>query len=559
MKSLTRYVIAAALLICSAGFCGRAQSQTRTPKKGSVAGKVTIKGKPAAGIFVSMRTSDSGSPYEPSYKATTDQEGKYRVTDVPVGSYQVYVVAPAFVIANIQGTRELVVLGEGESVEGIDFALVRGGVITGKVTDADGRPAIEQRVNLLGAETEPNQRLSVNVYSGVQTDDRGVYRMFGLTAGHYRVAAGQSDEGYYMNNAGRPSFKQSFYTEAADSSDASKASVIEVTEGSETANADITLGRPGQTFAASGRIVDGENGQPIAGARFGLQYISDERTNSFVGANSTTNSKGEFKVENLPAGKYGIFLVAEPNSDFRSDLVAFEIVDQDISGVLVKSTKGAASLAGSIVLENTDDKAVLAKLSQLRIQAFVQNPGGARPPNMGHTTTINADGSFRLGGLEPGIMFFSLGAPDRSLVKGFTISRVERDGVVEPRGLEIKNGDQITGVRLVLSYGNATVRGVVKFEDGPLPAGAHVYIRLTKDGETRPNMQSMQPPQVDSRGHFIIQGIPGGLYYFETNIFVPGVVTRPRPPVKQQVNVLDGVVTDVTITLDNPKPALTPP
>ena len=178
---------------------------------------------------------------------------------------------------------------------------------------------------------------------------------------------------------------------------------------------------------------------------------------------------------------------------------------------------------------------------------------------MGHTTTINADGSFRLSGLEPGTLNFSLGAQDRSLPKGFTISRVERDGVVEPRSIEIKSGDQITGVRLVISYGNATVRGVVKFADGALPAGARVYIRMTKDGETRPNMQSMQSPQVDARGHFIIQGIPSGLYYFETSIFMPGVVSRPRPPVKQQVNVLDGVVTEVTITLDNPKPDSTPP
>ena len=213
MKSLTRYVIAAALLICSAGFCERAQSQTKTPKKGSVAGKVTIKGKAAPGIVVGMRTSDYGSPYEPSYKATTDQDGKYRITDVPAGSYQVYPVAPAFVISDINNGRETVVLSEGENVEGIDFALVRGGVITGKVTDADGRPAIEQRVNLLAADSVPNQRGSVNVFSGVQTDDRGIYRMFGLAAGRYKVAAGQGDDDSFMNDRNRPSFKQSFYTE----------------------------------------------------------------------------------------------------------------------------------------------------------------------------------------------------------------------------------------------------------------------------------------------------------------------------------------------------------
>ncbi len=558
MKSLTRYAIAAALLICSAGFCERARSQTKTPKKGSVAGKVTIKGKPASGIVVGLRISEYGSPYEAPLKATSDQDGKYRVNDVPAGSYQVYPIAPAFVNSNTQSTRELVILSEGESVEGIDFALVRGGGITGKVTDADGRPAIEQQVSLFSAETAPNQRGSVNVFGGVQTDDRGIYRMFGLAAGRYKVAAGQSDENYFMNNTGRPSFKISFYSDASDTADAAKATVVEVTEGGEAANIDITLGRAAQTFAASGNIVD-ESGQPIPGARFGMQHVIDERRNSFVSPNSISNSKGEFRVENLTPGKYAIFLAAQPASDLRSDGVAFEIVDQDVNGLLVKSKKGSASLAGSIVLDNTDDKAVFAKLIQLRIGAFVQKSGGALSPNMGHTTTISADGSFRLSGLEPGTLNFSLTAQDRNLIKGFILSRIEKDGVVEPRGIEIKEGDQITGVRLMVSYGNATVRGVVKFQDAPLPEGARVYIRITKDGETRPDLQSVQSPQVDSRGHFIIQRIPSGLYYFETNIFVPGDFGRARSPAKQQVTVLEGVVTEVTITLDNPKPDSTPP
>ena len=31
----------------------------------------------------------------------------------------------------------------GESTEGVDFALTEGGVITGRVTDAEGRPVVE--------------------------------------------------------------------------------------------------------------------------------------------------------------------------------------------------------------------------------------------------------------------------------------------------------------------------------------------------------------------------------------------------------------------------------
>ena len=47
----------------------------------------------------------------------------------------------------------MIVVAAGESVDGIDFALVGGGVITGRVTDSDGRPLIEERLNLIPADS----------------------------------------------------------------------------------------------------------------------------------------------------------------------------------------------------------------------------------------------------------------------------------------------------------------------------------------------------------------------------------------------------------------------
>jgi hypothetical protein len=556
MKTLTRHLVVA-LMVCSAGLCARAQSQTKTPKKGSVAGKVTIKGKAVPGVVVGMRPSDFASQYDPSYKAVTDQDGKYRVSDVPAGSYQIFTVAPALVNTDIQG-REIVVLSEGESVEGIDFALVRGGVITGKVTDAEGRPAVEQQVSLIGVgpDQPPNQRLQPNVLSSVQTDDRGIYRMFGLRAGRYKLAVGRENDSSFIVSTGRPAIKQTFYTDADDATDAAKATVVELAEGSEAANIDIAMGRTQQTFAASGRVVDGETGQPIPGARFGLQQLIGDQRASYSGVPSTSNSKGEFRLENMPPGKYAVFLAAQPDTELRSDPTVFEVVDQDVSDLLVKTTKGGASVSGNIVLANTEDRTAFDRLMQLRIQGYVQKvSGGAVGPNYGHYATINADGSFRLSGLEPGSLYFSLGAQDRSFMKGFTISRIERDGVVEPRTIEIKNGDQISGVRLVISYGNSIVRGVIKVENGELPTGARFSIRVTKEGETNTNRQ---PPQVDSRGHFIIEGLPGGLYYFEASVYIPNSVTGLRRPLRQQVNVVDGASTEVTLTVDMTPPTPSP-
>ena len=543
MRSLTRYSASLALVLCCTASSSFAQ--TPAPKKspgGVIAGKVTIKGKVAPGIVVGVRVGQPMNPFEPTFRGTTDQEGKYRISDVPAGSYEVAPVAPAFVIFDSANPRgQAIVLTEGESVDGIDFALVRGGVITGKVTDAEGRPVVEQRVSLNLADQQPNQRATVYSFSGTQTDDRGIYRMFGLAAGRYKVSVGQSGDNFFMAGSGRQSYKQTFHPDATD---VSKATVIEVTEGSEATNIDISLGRVNQTFAASGRVIN-ESGQPVGNVSFGLQLMIDAQRRAFVGTNATANSNGDFKVEGLMPGKYAISIVPQQGSDLRADAVTFEVIDQDVTDLLIKSSLGV-SVGGTIVLENTDDKALFSKLIQLNVQAYVQTE--KQQGGMMHTAAINADGSFVIKGLEAGTAFILLGATiDRTLLKGFTVTRIERDGIIQARGLEIKNGDQISGVRMVVSYGNATVHGVVNVENGTLSPDARLFVRVNKAGETRPNLPA---PQVDARGHFMIEGMPAGTYDFSVTVISAQTPGTRLPTARQQVSVADGVVTDVVITLD---------
>jgi hypothetical protein len=557
MSNLTRYVFGLALILGYLGYYSVAQSQTKPIKKtltGTVSGRVTIKGKGAPGVVVGLRTGESTSQPGPLFKATTDQDGKYRIIDVPAGNYQVGPIAPAFVISDAPtyGSRGRgLVITEGEAIDGLDFALLRGGVITGKVTDAEGRALIDEPINLFRVDPI-NQRGSAfsfapTGFQGFQTDDRGIYRIFGVPAGRYKV--GQSEDSFFRSiEEGLPSYKQTFHP---DVTDLAKATVIELAEGAEATNIDITVGRPMQSFAARGKVVDGDTGQPVTSVRLGLEMMIDEQ-NSFIPATVASNSLGEFRIGNLTPGKYSVVILPQQESALRADAVAFEVTDQDVTGLLVKTSKGA-SLAGTVVLEGADDKTALTKLGQLRVQAYVQREG----LNSGfvQSAPINADGSFRVGGLGSGIANLSLGAQDRSLLKGFGISRIERDGIVQARTLEIRSGEQITGVRVVVSYGTAIIRGVVKFENGSLPSGAQVVVRLMKPGETSSEM-NMRPSQVDSRGHFVIEGVAAGSYELNVSAYIPGLRNR-EPSARQQINVTDGVVTEVTVTLDlnqNPGP-----
>ena len=553
MSFSARYLPAVLLTILSLPTLLWAQAVPKQPTKaprGSISGRVTIKEKAAEGVVVSLRRSEQMNPFEVALRATTDQDGFYRIANVPPGNYEVTPSAPAFVPADLREIRaKTVLVGEDENIENINFALVRGGVITGKVTDADGRPVIQQQVNIFRAEAvEPQQgqqRLrQAYPNAGGQTDDRGVYRVFGLMPGRYKVAAGRGDEFVNQPFGGvqRSTYQQVFHPDVTDQA---KATVIEVGEGTEAKDVDIALGRALQTFTVSGRVVD-EKGSPVPNVRLGLQRNMGQR-GEFVNTFPTTNSQGDFVVEGLIPSKYGITLMPNQNGGLRVETVTFDIIDQDVSGLTLKLVPGA-SVSGVVVVEG-DNKAAIAKFPELRLGAYVMNPTGGGGIGSSASSPIAPDGGFLVQGLPGGILNFNVGglnSPYQS--RGFVISRLERDGVPMQRGIEIKEGEQLTGVRVVLAYGTAKLRGVVNLDNGVLPNGARFFIRVFKSGQILTNFR---PPEVDARGHFLIENLPAGVY--EVQAGVTGLPQMPPPTVKREFSVQDGVTTDITITIEVPQ------
>ena len=539
--------IISALLLCCAGFCERANSQTaKTDSKATISGKITLKGKPAPGVVVGMHLSEP-TQFDPTFKATTDQDGKYRIAEVPQGKYVIAPVAPAFVIANVDNLGgQSVIVNEGENIEWIDFDLIRGGVITGKITDAEGHPIVEERVNLLSA--DPRSGSSYHLRGSFQTDDRGIYRIFGIRPGRYKVSAGQESV-YGGVGRGRRTLPITFHPDARE---AAQAAVIEVGEGTEATKIDITIGRTLQGFAVSGRIVEGETGKPVANVGIHLSkimIIDKNNTSSHgTGTDVRSNADGAFRLEKLPAGKYEISIQPEPESDLRAGPVTFDVIDQDVTGLLIRTSTGA-SLSGTVVIEgkggsNTAGAQAPGWISvQIRNDSFSSNQG----------VRIKPDGSFRVGGLSAGNVTFSVGTwGPTGNAKAITISRVERDGVVQTSGIQLQAAEHLSGLRIVAAYSSGSIRGVIKIENGVLPPGVRLAVNLSKVGDAN-NTQSGGGTAADARGNFLIEGLAAGTYELTVFAFNPEWRQRPRT-VKQLVTVTDGSATDVMVTID-----LTPP
>ncbi|HET7114683.1 MAG TPA: hypothetical protein VFI57_13645, partial [Pyrinomonadaceae bacterium] len=485
---------------------------------------------------VGVRPVNSNGRNNAPIVVTTDPLGSYRISNIPSGEYEVIPAAPQFVVSGSQSMKRLIV-GEGESFEGVDFALVRGGVITGKVTDAEGRPVIEETIELIGAEGPNMDSVSRVNFAFNSTDDRGIYRIFGVPPGKYKVAAGTAEERLNLGRSGRSVFTQTFYPSTTE---LANATVVEVTEGSETINVDISLRRKQGVFTVTGLIVDADTGKPIANATFGLQKFRENGSSASGGIPS--NQLGEIKLENVTPGKYAIYLDPSPLRPVYAEPVRFEVVDQDVKDLVLRASSGS-SMSGVIVLEGVDEKISRIKLAELMVFAHITNRdenslgGGSMPFG-----AVNADGAFTVNGLRPGTVSFSVWAARGGPRGDYEVARVERDGVAQPN-LEIKAREQVKGLRLIVKLRSGRIHGVVKFENGQqTSAPLQIYIKRVGDE------QFTTSAQLDDRGRFMTEPLAAGVYDVMV-IAYPANYRRP-PSVRQQVVVADNQVSEVTMTLD---------
>lgn len=526
------------------------QTQQRPAKKSSsatVSGRVTTNGKGRAGITVGLRAAQAEPEFGKTYKAVSDSDGNYRISNVPAGSYRIVPLSSNYVAADLVrgwSMGKTLIIGEGENIEGIDFSVVRGAVVTGKITDNQGRPVAEERVHVVPADSEQQQRPS---FSNFMTDDRGIFRVFGLNPGRYKVYVGSTSDGFLgAVGRARTSYAQTYYV---DPIRPEEPKILELGEGTEATNIDITVAPGDAGFSATAMVVDSETNKPVSGVRFVLQRIVGD--DPVWGPSMMTNARGELRYDNVIPGQYAIALTPEIGSELYAEPVKFNVAGGDVSGLVVKVTRGAV-VTGVVTIEGTSDKTVAAKLAQSRLIAFVRGGGG----NYGRSANLGADGSFRIGGLSPGLVNFQVISAQR-MDEPLQITRVERDGVVQQPGLQLKEREQVSGVKLVIVTGSATVTGTFKLENGPAPPGTRFMVRLEKPGE---RLFNLRPNEIDARGHFVINNVVPGTYDVVVMGYVPQSRIRP-PTARQSITVTEGAVTNVELSLDlnaSPVPQPTP-
>jgi protocatechuate 3,4-dioxygenase beta subunit len=443
-----------------------------------------------------------GSEQAPAVNATTNAEGRYRLTGAPPGSCRISVFAPAFVIEGegvYFGRGKPINVAEGENVENVDFALTRGAVITGVVTEEKDGPVVEwpvivYKLDAKGQTQQPDPNRSLGY-----TDDRGVYRIFGLEPGRYLVAA---------LGSGRSTFHP-------DAVEKAQAKIVEVKSGEEAANIDIKIALPVKGYVVTGRVVEADTNKPVPDVE--IQYSATTQNATDRGY-AETDSLGRFRFENVPPNSYRSDIFSERGGmSVVEDGIAFEVIAGDVSGLEIRMQPGA-TISGVVAIEGSNDPSLRAKLA--RVNLIAQHDSSSRShvimPN--GNGAVSPSGAFKLSNAQPGRTRITMGPGSPS---GFALLRVEHNGV-EVDDFNVNAGDQITGVRLVFAYGAGVIAGRVEIK-GASPPNMRLSVSAWREGGG-PGVSPVNYVWVDDRRQFVLEGMAPGTYKLELTSL------RPIPP-----------------------------
>jgi uncharacterized protein (DUF2141 family) len=189
-------------VIAAAGLLAIALApQARDPRPAPATGTAVIAGRvvavdESASPVRRARVTVTSSTMEVTRAVIAADDGSFVVAGLPAGRYTVSASKPGWIRGSSGAVKPgrsgvAIALAAAQRVNDVLVRMAKGGVVTGTVTDENGRPLPGVAVRLMQYRIQEGVRILSPIATADSdlTDDRGEYRMFGLSAGEYAVAA----------------------------------------------------------------------------------------------------------------------------------------------------------------------------------------------------------------------------------------------------------------------------------------------------------------------------------------------------------------------------------
>jgi hypothetical protein len=528
-----RQIVPCLMLLLISGITNAQQStpaeQRTESSRGNITGTVLgDRGQPLVGANIIVRRMNviGGS----ARQLITNNDGNFEAKNLEPGLYSVFVTAPVYVLPPRDRDSPAPIYRPGDSVR---FELIRGGVITGTVTNALNEPVISIRVRALMVR-DANGIASkglLQAFGNATTDDRGVYRMYGLVPGTYIVEVGGPGFGVGGNTMPYDLDGPTF----APSSTRDDAMEVTVASGQEN-TIDVRY------RAEPGHVVSGSV-KNLGNATSTVSLLP--ANGGWMTSSSTYQRPGDrgFAFYGVPDGVYDVLAQQSTNVPGGPAEISFSdgrritVKGGDVSGIELV-TKPLGSITGTIALQPSTAVECAGKrrpeLAEIMVTAqqhsksvdavplpFQRTAGFAAPDKDGTITFRNlVSGQYaviprffaRYWYLQS-ITHTTLGAA--SAKSALSNQKID----VAKNWVTVRSGDRLTGLTVTLAEGAGSVRGrLAGGEDSKAPAKLNVFF-VPAEREKADDVLRYFAIEVASDQTFSADNLPPGRYW---------VIAQPR-------------------------------